>query len=97
VVGELGFDDAKESSFLLLMFLCLPFAIWLSLVLAGLAVSDSDLSLQQACESVLLGDQFSLGGMGMRGCGTGSALGCRQRSEGSYPQLILGSCVLMAL
>ena len=41
------------------MFLHLPLAIWLSLVLAGLAVSDCGLSLLQACVSVLLGDQFS--------------------------------------
>ena len=45
------------------MFLPLPLAIWLSLVLAGLAVSDCGLSLLQACVSVLLGDQFSLGGI----------------------------------
>ena len=45
------------------MFLCLPFTIWLSLLLAGagLAVSDYGLSLLQACVSILLGDQFSLG------------------------------------
>jgi hypothetical protein len=45
------------------MFLNLPFATWLSLVLAGLAVIDFGLSLLQACESVLLGDQLSLGGI----------------------------------
>ena len=45
------------------MFLPLPLTIWLSLVLAGLAVSDCGLSLLQACVSVLLGDQFSLGGI----------------------------------
>ena len=45
------------------MFLPLPLAIWLYLVLAGLAVSDCDLSLLQACVSVLLEDQFSLGGI----------------------------------
>ena len=33
----------------------------------------------------------------MESCGTGSALGCRQKPEGSCPQLFLGSCVLMAL
>jgi hypothetical protein len=43
------------------MFLCLPFAIWLSLVLAGLAVSIFGLSLLQACVSVLLGVQLSPG------------------------------------
>ena len=63
MVEELGSDTAKHSWFLLLMFLCLPFAIWLSLVLAGFAVSDCGLSLLQACVSVLLGDQFSLGGI----------------------------------
>ena len=44
------------------MFLPLPFTIWLSLVLADLAVSDCSLSFLQAYVSVLLGDQFSLGG-----------------------------------
>ena len=39
MVGELGSDIAKSNWFLLLMFLCLPFAIWLSLVLAGLPIS----------------------------------------------------------
>ena len=39
---------------LVLMFLPLPFAIWLSLVFAGLAVSDCGLSLLQASVSVLL-------------------------------------------
>jgi hypothetical protein len=33
----------------------------------------------------------------MESCGKGSALGCRQKPEGSCPQLFLGSCVLMAL
>jgi hypothetical protein len=32
----------------------------------------------------------------MESCGTGSALGYKQRLE-SFPQLILGSCFLMAL
>jgi hypothetical protein len=45
------------------MFLYLPFTIWLSLVLAALAVSDYGLSVLQACVSVFLGDQFSLGGI----------------------------------
>ena len=39
----------------------LPLAIWLSLVLPGLAVSDCSLSVLHACVLVLLGDQFSLG------------------------------------
>jgi hypothetical protein len=35
--------------------------------------------------------------LGMESCGTDSALGCRQRTEGSCPHMILGSGVLMAL
>ena len=42
------------------MFLPLLLIIWLSLVLAALAVSDCGLSILQACVSELLGDQFSL-------------------------------------
>ena len=45
------------------MFLTLPLDIWLSLVLAGLAVSDGGLSLLQACVSVFLEVQFFLGGI----------------------------------
>jgi hypothetical protein len=33
----------------------------------------------------------------MKSCGTGSALGCRVKLNGSCPQLYLASCVLMAL
>jgi hypothetical protein len=33
VVGVLGSDDAQCSWFMLVRFLCLPFAIWTSLVL----------------------------------------------------------------
>ena len=44
----------------------MPFAIWFSLVLADLAVSDYGLSVPQAYVSVLLGDQFSLGEIGYR-------------------------------
>ena len=67
VLGELGSDDAKELWFLLLMFFPLPLGIWLSLVLAGLAISDCGLSLLQACVSALLGYQFSLGGIWLWG------------------------------
>jgi hypothetical protein len=82
----------------LLTFLSLPFAIWLSgLVLTGLAVSDCGFSLLQACVSVLMGDQFSQEKFGMESCDTMSALGCRQKLEGSCLQLVLGYCVLMAL
>ena len=45
VVGELHSDDAKYPWFLLFMFLPLLLAIWLSMVLAGLVVSDCNLSL----------------------------------------------------
>jgi hypothetical protein len=45
------------------MLVPLPLAICLSLVLAGLAVSDCGLSLLQAYLSVVLKDQFSLGGI----------------------------------
>ena len=33
----------------------------------------------------------------LESCGIGSAMGCRQKPEGSCSQLILCSCVLMAL
>jgi hypothetical protein len=36
VVGELGSDDAYTYWLLLLMVLCLPHSIWLSLVFVGL-------------------------------------------------------------
>jgi hypothetical protein len=35
--------------------------------------------------------------LGMESCGTGSVWVCRQKPEGSCPQLFLGSCVLMSL
>jgi hypothetical protein len=35
--------------------------------------------------------------LGMERCGTGSAPGCRQKPEGSCPQLFLGAYVLMTL
>lgn len=45
VVEELDSEDAKWPWFLLLRFLHLPLDIWLSLVVADLAVSDSGLTL----------------------------------------------------
>ena len=60
VVGELGSDDAMLPWFLLVTFLHLPFVIWLSLLLTGLALSDCELSVLQACVSILLGFPFSL-------------------------------------
>jgi hypothetical protein len=35
--------------------------------------------------------------LGMERCGTGSALGCRWKPEGSCPRQLLGSCVLRVL
>jgi hypothetical protein len=60
VVGELGSDDAKYSWFLLAIFMCLLFAIWLSLVLNVLAASLWSLSLLWVCKpvSALRGDQL---------------------------------------
>ena len=89
--------DTTPSSFgFCFKVLHLPRAIWLSLVLAGLAVSDCGLSLLQACVTpgrlVLSGKN-----LGNKGYGTGSALGCRWKPEGSRPRLCLGSCVLIAL
>ena len=52
VFGELHSDGAMLPCFLLVIFLHLPFSIWLSLVLAGVIVSDCGLS-------VFLGDPFS--------------------------------------
>ena len=46
VVVELCLDGAIFPWFLLVMFLCLPFAIWMSLMLADVAVSDCGLSVQ---------------------------------------------------
>ena len=45
LVGELGSDGDMLPWFLLIMFLHLPFAIWLSLVFACVAVSDSGLAV----------------------------------------------------
>ena len=70
------------------MFLCLPFNIWLSLVLARNAVSDFGLFLLQACVSVLLRPVLSERNLGMESFGTWSALGCRQRPEESCSQHI---------
>ena len=57
VVAELGSDGAMLPWFLLVMILCLPLAISLSLVLAVLAVSI--FSVLQACVFILLGFPFS--------------------------------------
>ena len=54
VVGELGSDVAMRPWFLLVVLLCLPFAIWLSLVLVGIVVSGWSLFLLWACKPVSL-------------------------------------------
>ena len=59
VVEELSSVDAKLPWFQLLMFLTLPLTIWLSLVFAGLVISDGGFFLLPVFVSVLLGDQFS--------------------------------------
>ena len=98
MVGELVSDDGKCPWFLLLMFLPLPFAISLSLVLPGLAVSDCGLFLLHAsCVSSPGRKLLSGRNLYMENCGIGLALGCRQKPEGSCTLLILGVCVLMAL
>ena len=94
--------------FLLVMFLHLPFTIWLSLMLAGVAVSDGGLSVMQASVSVLQGDrslciQRYVGTparstllwlyLGMQLCGP-DQLWVQWKSEDSCPRLLLGSCVL---
>ena len=76
-MGDLDLDGAILPWFLLVMFSCLPFAIWLSLVLAGLAVSDCGFSVLQACVSVLLGFLFSL-----------CTLVCRHSWETSSPVVV---------
>jgi hypothetical protein len=45
VVGELGSDDAHVYWLLLLMVLCLPLVIWISLVFVGLGDSVCSLSI----------------------------------------------------
>ena len=82
-------DGAMSPWFLLVIFLCLPFAIWLSLVLVGLPVSGWSLSLLWTCKPVSapLGDQFSLG---LEGCGSAQLLGADE-SQDLAPGLILSN------
>jgi hypothetical protein len=60
MVRELGSDDASYPWFLLLIFLCLPFTIWLSLVLPVLTFSDWSLSLLRSwvCQNSLESSRF---------------------------------------
>jgi hypothetical protein len=79
------------------MFFPLALTVWLSWVLAGLAVPDCDFSLLQAYVSTPGRPVLSGRNLDMEHCGTKSSLVCRQKMEGSCPQLLLVSCVLMAL
>ena len=81
------------------MFLPLLLSIWLSLVLASLAVlADCGLSLLQACVSVLLGDQFSLLGIWVWELWHRLNLGVHTETRRILSHvLVLGSCVLRAL
>jgi hypothetical protein len=80
------------------MFLPLLLAISLSLVLVGLAVSDCGLFLLQACVSVLLGYQLSLGGIWVWGAvAQGHLWGADGNLVGSCPGLFFSSCVPLAL
>jgi hypothetical protein len=84
VVGELDSDHATEPCFLLIGFLCLPFTIWLSLMLVGLAVFGWSLPLLQTCKpvSALLEDLLS---PDTEDCSTAPTSGCRWRQEGPCP------------
>jgi hypothetical protein len=75
------------------MFFPLSFAIWLSLVLAGL------LSLTVACPSRKPVCQYSWETTSQEAFGYGELWHrvnsrCRQKTEGSCPRLLLSSCVL---
>ena len=79
------------------MFLPLTFTIWLSLVLAGFAVSDCGLSLHASLGISTPGRPiFSGKNLGMDNCGTVSVPGYRRKLEGFCPWLSRGSSVLMA-
>ena len=60
VIVVLGSDSAMVPWFLLVMILCLPFAIWFSLVLVDLAVSEYVLSVLKGFVSIFLVFLFSL-------------------------------------
>jgi len=97
VVGVLGFDDTKWPWFLLLRFFPLPLAICLSLVLAGLGVSDSSLT---SCKPLLECQHswrpvFSRQNLHTKNCVRVSVPvpGKNQKPEGSCPRLLLSSSV----
>ena len=78
----------------------MPLAIWLSLVLVGLAVSGWSLSLLWACKpvSVLLGDQFSSGRVCAQKVWNCLAPRCKWQPEGLCPSCSTDRlpCVLLA-
>jgi hypothetical protein len=77
------------------MFFPLPLTIWLSLVLAGLAVSACGLSLQQGCVSVLLGDQSSLAGIWVwRAVAQGQLLGAEGNLKDPVPSCSWFFCLV---
>jgi hypothetical protein len=68
------------------MFLPLTLTIWLSLVLAGLAVSNCGVSLLKACVLLLLRDQFSLGRIWVwRAVAQGQLLGADRNQKDPVP------------
>ena len=75
----------------------MPLTIWLSLMLAGLAVSDWLVPPASLYVSAPGRQVLSRRNLGMEGCGTGSIPGYRQKLDGSCPWMFLGSCVLMTL
>ena len=84
LVGELGSDDAILLWLLLIMFLHLPFAIWLSLVLAGLGVlGSSRWSCMSWVKQVSLEAGRSLGwvGVGLGEVGWEACADLRMRME----------------
>ena len=79
------------------MSLPLPLDIWLSLVLVGPAVYDCGLSLLQEFVSVLLGDQFSPGGIWVWRAVAQVNSRVQTETGRTLSWLFLSSCVLMAL
>ena len=92
-------DGAKEPWFLLLMFLCLPPTIWLSLVLPALDISDWSLSFlwswlcQNSSESSCLCDPVILGSCDPEILGVSELLGVKltQRPWDPCVTKLLGS------
>jgi hypothetical protein len=72
------------------MFLPLPLAIWLSLELAGLAVTECFLFLMQTCVSVLRGDPLYPGGIWVwRAVAQGQLQGADENQKDPVPGCFL--------